>query len=125
MTPDGLRPRVLLVDDYPGMLTSLKRLLEPDCDVVGGVADGAAAFGAVAALQPDVVVLDLNLPDIGGLEVCRRIRQTNTHAKVILVSAMDDAVVRERGLAAGAVAVLAKYQLGDVLLPTIQKARVG
>ena len=62
------QPRVLIADDYPGMVTAVSRLLTLDCDVVGSVADGGAVLEAVERLQPDVIVLDVNLPKILGLE---------------------------------------------------------
>ena len=71
------RPRVLLADDHPSLLTALKRLLAPDCDVVGSVTDGAAALAETTRLQPDVVVLDVFMPGLDGLEVCRAITHTN------------------------------------------------
>lgn len=120
-----VRPRVLLADDYSGILAALRRLLTPDCEVVGSVSDGAAALEATARLQPDVIVLDVNMPDISGLEVCRQVTQTNPHVKVILLSAASHGAIRDKGLALGAFAVVAKQQVTDLLLPAIQAAHVG
>ena len=58
------RPRVLLADDYPAMVQAISRLLSLDCEVVGSVADGLAVLEAVQRLQPDVIVADLNLPNV-------------------------------------------------------------
>ncbi|HEY7285976.1 MAG TPA: response regulator, partial [Vicinamibacterales bacterium] len=82
------RPRVLLADDHAGMLGALERLLSPACDIVGVVADGLEAVEAAARLQPVVAVVDLNLPKVSGLEVCRRIVQTSPRARVILITAV-------------------------------------
>jgi DNA-binding NarL/FixJ family response regulator len=96
------RPRVLLVDDHPGIVEALGRMLSPGCDVVGAVADGHKVADAAARLQPVVIVMDLNLPDISGLDVCRHITQDNPLVKVIVISAMTDAAIRDEALAAGA-----------------------
>jgi CheY-like chemotaxis protein len=117
--PTSGRPRLLLVDDHQGILTALVRLLGPDCDVVGTVSDGLVAVEATTRLQPDVVVVDLNMPQMNGLEVCRQIRQTNPHVRVILLSAAVDQGIQERGLAIGAFAVIAKQKCIDDLLPAI------
>jgi DNA-binding NarL/FixJ family response regulator len=122
---DGARPRVLLVDDNPGVLTALERFLAPDCDVVGTVREGAAVCEASRRLQPDVIVLDLNMPDVTGLEVCRQIAQTDPHARVILLSGDVRAAIREEGLGAGACAVIPKDQVTELLLPSIETALRG
>ena len=65
-------------------------MLSLDCDVVANVADGGSVLEAVQRLQPDVVVVDLNLPHVHGLEVCRQIKQDNPDARVVVFSAMND-----------------------------------
>ena len=68
MENGSTRPRVLLADDYPDLVKAISRLLSLDCDVVGSVTDGGALLEAVQRLQPDVIVLDVNLaerPHIG------------------------------------------------------------
>jgi CheY-like chemotaxis protein len=67
------RLQVLIADDYPPMVAALRGLLSAECDVVGTVADGTELLESVARLQPDVVVADLNLPGVSGLEACREI----------------------------------------------------
>ena len=106
------RPRVLLADDYPGMVTAVSRLLSLDCEVVGTVADTSALMESVQRLQPDLIVLDLNLPDLSGLEACRQITQAYPQTKVIVFTAVTDPEVRERSLAVGASAFVSK--LGPV-----------
>ena len=67
------RPRVLLADDYPDMVKAVSRLLALDCEIVGTVADGGALVETAQRLQPDVIVLDVNLPNVHSLEACREI----------------------------------------------------
>ena len=96
------RPRVLLVDDHPGIVQALGRVLSPACDVVGVVADGREVADAAARLEPVVIVMDLNLPNISGLEVCRQIAPNNPRVKIIVVTALADDAIRDQALAAGA-----------------------
>ena len=74
------------------------RVLSLDCEVVGTVADGGAVLEAAQRLQPDVIVLDLNLPNVNGLEACRQITQVNPQTKVIVFTAMNDPDLRQRCL---------------------------
>ena len=117
-----VRPRVLLADDHPAILAALERLLEPECEVVGAVGDGAAALEAATRLHPDVVVVDLNMPGITGLEVCRQVTLSHPEVRVILLSAGDDTAIRDRSLALGASAMIAKHQVVTLLLPAIHHA---
>ena len=90
MLPISGRPRVLVADDHSEITKAICRLLELDCDIVGTVADGVAVLEAAQRLQPDVIVMDLNLPAVSGLEACRRITQANPGARVIMFTATDD-----------------------------------
>jgi DNA-binding NarL/FixJ family response regulator len=79
--------------------------------VVGIVDDGAALLESVERLQPDVVVADLNMPAVNGLDACRQLTRSNSRVKVILLSALDDADIAQAALAAGASAFLVKSSL--------------
>ena len=113
------RPRVLIAEDHPGMAKAVCRLLSLDCDIVGHVADGRAVLDAAQRLQPDVVVVDLNLPHVQGLEACRQIAQVKPDAKIIVFSAMNDADVKQRSIEVGASAFVCKGT-GD-LLSTVRR----
>ncbi|HEY7056348.1 MAG TPA: response regulator transcription factor [Vicinamibacterales bacterium] len=119
------RPRVLVADDHPSVLKSLQRLLSFDCDVVGTVNDGRALLDAVARLKPDVVLADLNMPTVSGLDACRQLTRSGSSVKVILLSAMDDADVTRAALAAGASAFLVKYSLRSGELVAAVKRACG
>jgi len=115
------RPRVLLADDYPAMVTAISRLLSLDCDIVGTVADGSALLEAAPRLRPDVIVLDLNLPKVSGLAACRQITQAHPDIKVIVLTATLDPVKRRDALEAGASGFLSKLTNFGDLLPTIER----
>ena len=113
------RPRVLLAEDHDEVAKAVCRVLAVDFDVVGNVADGSAVLEAVQRLQPDMIVLDLNLPNVNGLEACRRITQANPHAKIIVFTAMNDPGLRQQCLDVGASAFLFKGD--DDLVSTIKR----
>jgi DNA-binding NarL/FixJ family response regulator len=104
-----------MVDDHPEVAKAVCRLLSLDCEVLGTMANGAAALEAVPRLQPDVVVLDMNLPGIHGLETCRRIAQAHPGTKVIVFTAVTDPGTREQALAAGASAFVSKLATEELL----------
>ena len=112
---------MLLADDYPDMVKAVSRLLAQDCDVVGSVADGSELLEAAQRLQPDVIVLDLNLPNVDGLDACRQITQAFPEIRVILFTAMSDADVSQRLLGAGASAFVSKLAPVDSLVSTIKR----
>ena len=99
--------RILLVDDEPLITDSLTYSLRREGFEVKAVVDGAQALKAVDEYQPDLIVLDLMLPDISGLEVCRRLR-TNSTTPVIMLTARGEEIDRVLGLEVGADDYLAK-----------------
>ena len=109
------RPRVLLVDDHPGIVRALSRLLSTDCDVVGVMADGREVADAAARLQPVVIVVDLNLPDVSGLDVCRQIKDSDPRVKVVVISARIDEAIRDEALAAGASGFFEKSAANELI----------
>jgi DNA-binding NarL/FixJ family response regulator len=115
------RPRILLADDHPGVTAWLVDVLSAECDVVGVVRDGGEVAGAADRLQPVVVVVDLNLPTVNGLDVCRQIVRGNMRAKVVVITAMADEVFEEEALQAGAAAFFPKAAAGPELIEAIRR----
>jgi DNA-binding NarL/FixJ family response regulator len=115
------RPRVLLADDYPDMLKAVSRLLSLDCDVVGTVADGNALLEAAQRLRPDVIVLDVHLPKLNGLEACRQIARMHPEIRVVVFTATDDPDLSQRSVEVGASAVVSKLAGYGDLLSTIKR----
>jgi DNA-binding NarL/FixJ family response regulator len=112
--------RVLLADDYPGLLKSYRRLLEPTHSVVGCLTDGGAVAHAAELLQPDVVVLDFAMPGLNGIDACRQITALCPRSKVVLITAADDAGLAAAATEAGAAAFLSKYRAAEDLLRVIE-----
>jgi DNA-binding NarL/FixJ family response regulator len=115
----------LLADDYDGLLTAWRRLLEPSCEVVGCVRDGRALLDAAAALAPDVIVADLAMPKMSGLDACRSIKQAIPTTHIVLVTAGGDEHIARAAFRAGASAFLLKWTAADELVPAIQCALAG
>jgi DNA-binding NarL/FixJ family response regulator len=114
--------RVLLADDDSGILRATRRLLLAlEYDVVGTVADGHGLLDAVQRLRPEVVVLDVRLPDADGLDVCRRITGGNAEVKVIVFTATDHAEIRRRAFEAGAFAFVSKLASTNELQSAIRR----
>jgi DNA-binding NarL/FixJ family response regulator len=119
------RPRVLLADDHPGVVKALSRLLSFECDVVGTVSDGREVAAAADKLQPVVVVVDVNLPNVNGLLVCREITRNSPRARVIVMSGMFDHDLAQAARTAGASGACDKAAMGDQLVVAIKEAWSG
>jgi two-component system, OmpR family, response regulator MprA len=108
--------RILIVDDDPAVASSLGRALRLDGYDVDDADSGRAALEALALTPPDAVILDLGLPDIDGLEVCRRLRATGDDTPVLMLTARDAVNDRVQGLDAGADDYLVKpFALAELL----------
>jgi DNA-binding NarL/FixJ family response regulator len=116
------RPRVLVADDHAGVVKALSRLLSIECDVVGTVGDGREVVTAAARLQPVVVVVDVNLPNVSGLDVCRQITRNNPRLPVIVISGMLDDDIAQTARTAGASDFFYKPAMGDGLIRAIKAA---
>ena len=119
--------RVLLVDDQTLMREGLRILLEleEDMTVVGEVGDGAAALAAYAELQPEVVLMDIRMPGMDGVEATWRLRQEWPQAKVIILTTFDDDEYVFEGLRAGAMGYLLKDVSGRELSQAIRTVAAG
>ena len=116
------RLRVLVVDDDPAVLRAISRLLALKHNVVGSVADGSEVLEVVQRLQPDVVVLDLHLPNVDGFSLCRQITQGDPEIRVVVFTAEYDPEVRRRAFEAGASAFVHKLDPGEALLSAVHGA---
>ncbi|MDH4252592.1 MAG: response regulator transcription factor [Nitrospira sp.] len=119
------RPRILLADDHPQMLSNLCRLAETVGEVIGAASDGQAAVNESLRLHPDVVVLDLVMPGVGGLEAARRLRRDLPECKVVICSMYTQPEVIADAFAAGAVGFVRKQSAHVDLAPAIRAAVAG
>jgi DNA-binding NarL/FixJ family response regulator len=104
--------RVFIADDHDGYRDGMARLIEdhPELEVVGQAADGDAALEAVVLLQPDIALLDIRMPGLSGLEVCRRLHADGSapSTRIVLITGTPDRTITAQAAEAGAVALLAK-----------------
>jgi DNA-binding NarL/FixJ family response regulator len=122
-----MRPTLLIVDDHAGFRALARRLLgSGGFEVVGEAADGRAAVAAARDLRPDVVLLDIQLPDIDGFEVLARLRDRPAGPAVVLTSTRDRADYGERVDRSGASGFIPKAELsGAAVLAVIGSGRMG
>jgi two-component system invasion response regulator UvrY len=119
--------RVLLVDDHAVVRMGFRLLLQsnPDIIVIAEADSGEAACQLYLDLAPDVVVMDLAMPGMGGLEALRRIRARQPHAKVLALSAHDDLMHARRTLQEGALGFLSKRGAPETLLEAVSMIAAG
>jgi len=119
--------RVLLVDDHAVVRTGFRLLLQAhrEITVVGEADSGEAACQRYLELTPDVVVMDLGMPGMGGLEALKRIRARDAHARVLTLSAHDDPLHARRALREGARGFLSKRSAPETLLEAITTVAAG
>jgi DNA-binding NarL/FixJ family response regulator len=113
--------RTLIVDDSPVALESLRRFLGTDqeCELAGSGQDGRQAVEMAAALHPDVVLLDLEMPSMNGLDATRQIKLQADPPVVVIVTVFNDDGCRAAAIAAGADGFVCKGEVASVLLPLV------
>lgn len=119
------RPRVLLAEDHRLLREAFVKLLEPDCDVVGAVADGRALLDAAPKLRPDVVVVDVAMPLLNGLDAARQLKQAMPSVKVIFLTVSEDPDLAAEAFRAGGSAFLLKNSAASELLQAIGEVMQG
>ena len=119
------RTRVLLADDHTLLLEAFKGLLEPEFEVVGAVGDGRALLAATQRLEPDVVVLDIAMPLLNGLDAARQLREKFPHSKLIFLTMNPDPDMGAEALRLGASGYLLKTSAASELGKAIRTAVRG
>jgi DNA-binding NarL/FixJ family response regulator len=119
------RPRVLLADDHRLLREAFVKLLEPDCDVLGAVTDGRALLEAAPKLRPDVVVVDIAMPLLNGLDAARQLKRSMPSLKVIFLTVSEDPDLAAEAFRAGGSAFLLKNSAASELVQAIQDVMQG
>jgi len=120
-----VKPRLLLADDHEGVLREVTELLGQDFAVVATVRDGMALLQRAAELNPDVVVTDLKMPRLGGIEAGRRLLDQKLCRAVVLLTMYGDAPLIHNALDAGILGYVTKDRAGADLIPAIKAALAG
>ena len=119
------RTRILIADDHKMFAQGLQGLLEDEFELVGIVADGQALVDAAQLLQPDVVVVDISMPVLNGLDAVRRLRELGSSAKVIFLTMHADDRLLAEAFRCGGVGYVLKQSAGEDLIHAIKQALAG
>ena len=116
------RPRIVVADDHDKTRARIASLLASDFDVVATVADGQAAVEAAGALSPDLVVLDISMPGLNGLEAGALIRDLPDPPRIVFATSYEDASINSAASALGASALVRKHKMLTELVPAVRRA---
>jgi DNA-binding NarL/FixJ family response regulator len=119
------RKRVLVADDLTPVLSTAAALLRESFDVVGTVSDGGAALEATLKLKPDLVVLDISMPVMSGIEVAEELKRRGNKAKVVFLTVHEDRDILKTCRAAGGLGYVIKVLMDTDLIPAMNEAVVG
>ena len=120
-----MRPRVLLADDHALLLGAFEKLLASECDVVGMVTDGRALVTEALNLKPDVIVLDVTMPRLNGLDAGRQVKAQLPRTKLVFVTMNEDPDLAAEAFRIGASAYLLKRSAASELLVAIREVMKG
>jgi len=116
---------VLLADDYRPLLESALRLLRPEFEIVGEAQNGQALVEAALKLEPDVIVTDIGMPILNGIEAAKRLREAGSTSKIVFLTVLSDPDSIVTCMATGALGYVIKARLAVDLEPAIREAVAG
>ena len=119
------RPRLLLADDHPMMLAGLRKLLEPELEVVGTATDGRALLAAAERLRPDLVITDVSMPGIDGIEATRRLQTAVPGVRILVLSIHAEPSCVRAAFAAGACGYLTKTSAPEEIEGAVREVLAG
>ena len=119
------RPRVLLADDHPAMLALTADALAGECLVVGRVGDGCELLVEAERLHPDVIVLDITMPRLDGIEAARQLRSSHQSARLVFLTVHEDEAVFRAAKAVGGLGYVVKSRLASDLEQAVIAASEG
>jgi DNA-binding NarL/FixJ family response regulator len=119
------RPRILIADDHQILAEGLRGLLEPEFEVVGVVADGREMVATAKNHRPDVIVADVTMPSLNGIEAAAQLRDMGLKAKVVFLTMHRDVAYARRAMASGAAGYVLKHSLSSELVTAVREALRG
>lgn len=122
---DPPRPRLLIADDHAIFSDALRSYLEKNFEVIGQVPDGRALLDEAERLRPDLVIVDVGMPVLNGLDAARRVKENNPKVKFIFLTMQDDPHLAAAALQLGSVAFVLKHSAGAELLKAIDEVMRG
>ena len=118
-------PRVLIADDHKIVVEGLKKLLSPEFEIAGAVEDGRELVKAAEELRPDVIVADISMPGLNGIEAVRQIKKVHKEIKVVFLTMHPDVAYAANAFKAGASGYVLKHSAPDELVTAIRAALRG
>jgi DNA-binding NarL/FixJ family response regulator len=119
------KPRILIADDHQILAEGLRGLLEPEFEVVGVVADGRELVTAAKKHQPDVIIADVTMPSLNGIEAAKQLRDVGVMAKVVFLTMHRDVAYARLAMEAGAAGFVLKHSLASELVTAVREAIRG
>ena len=119
------KPRILIADEHRILADGLRGLLEPEFEVVGVVADGRELVAAAKKLRPDVIVTDVTMPNLNGIDAAVQMRELGIEAKVVFLTMQRDIAYARRALEAGAAGYVLKHSASTELVTAVRDALRG
>ncbi len=119
------RIRVLLADDNKAMLSRITELLTVNCDVVGKMSDGLQALEAAKELKPDILVLDISMPVMNGIETAYQLKRAGSKTRIIFLTVHDDPDYAREALETGALGYVIKPRIASDLIVAINEVHAG
>ena len=123
--PMNRRPRILLADDHTMLLDAFRRLLEPRCEIVGTACDGRALLDLAASTRPDVIVLDISMPRLNGMDACAQLRRKMPDVRLVFLTVNEDPDIAAEAIRLGASGYLLKSSASGELFTAIEQALAG
>ncbi len=120
-----MRVRILLADDHPGFMDRVEELLDSAFDIVGKVKNGEALVAATLQLRPDVIVTDISMPILNGIDAALKLRQLGSHAQIIFLTVHCDQDFQLACIEAGATGYVLKSRLINDLIPALREILAG
>jgi DNA-binding NarL/FixJ family response regulator len=123
--PMNRRPRILLADDHTMLLDAFRRLLEPRCEIVDTACDGHALLDLAASTGPDVIVLDISMPRLNGMDACAQLRRKMSGMRFVFLTVNEDPDIAAEAIRLGASGYLLKSSASVELFTAIEQALAG
>jgi DNA-binding NarL/FixJ family response regulator len=120
-----MRARIFLADDHPAVLKATTALLKPQFDIVGNAMDGAILVSEALRLSPDIIVVDITLPVLSGIDAAHQLREAAPSVRTVFLTVHPERQFIEACIAVGALGYVLKSHMKSHLIPAIEAALVG
>jgi DNA-binding NarL/FixJ family response regulator len=120
-----MKYRIVLADDHAIVIDGLRRILEPEFDIVASVADGRALLAEIVKLKPDIAVADISMPLLNGLDALQHLKDTNSRTRFVFLTGSPDVALATKAFRLGASAYVLKHSAAEGLVGAIRETVAG